>query len=146
MIGPKLEKMTISGFDLPFTNRTKRRLVKSVNHQEKDGHEEEQIIRFWRQSEADLSIVFVAALQNPSSTILPRAVPLSICACTRRNVAASILPAVSVAVDRMRPASTSAATSFSNCPWRAMSGVPNIERVNIRLPSPWRWRPQKALK
>ena len=123
--------MTISGFDLTFTNRTKRRLVKSVNHQEKDEHEEEQIIRFWRQSEADLSIVFVAALQNPSSTILPRAVPLSICACTRRKVAASILPAVSVAVERMRPASTSAATSVSICPWRAMSGVPNIERVNI---------------
>lgn len=67
MIGPKLEKMTISGFDLPFTNRTKRRLVKSVNHQEKDGHEEEQIIRFWRQSEADLSIVFVARIGNSTA-------------------------------------------------------------------------------
>ena len=33
--------------------------------------------------------------QNPSSTILPRAEPLSICACTVRRVAASILPATS---------------------------------------------------
>ena len=43
---------------------------------------------------------------------MPCAVPLSICAWTARRVAASILPAISVAVERMRPASTSAATSF----------------------------------
>jgi hypothetical protein len=31
--------------DLPPTSRTKLKLVKSVNHQENDGHEEEQIHR-----------------------------------------------------------------------------------------------------
>ncbi|MBP7532539.1 MAG: hypothetical protein KA775_12020, partial [Ottowia sp.] len=31
--------------DLPPTSRTRLKLVKSVNHQENDGHEEEQIHR-----------------------------------------------------------------------------------------------------
>ncbi|MBP8276931.1 MAG: hypothetical protein KAX55_08585, partial [Propionivibrio sp.] len=33
------------GDDLPPTSRTRLKLVKSVNHQENDGHEEEQIHR-----------------------------------------------------------------------------------------------------
>lgn len=33
--------------DLPPSSRTNLKLVKSVNHQENDGHEEEQIHRGW---------------------------------------------------------------------------------------------------
>ena len=37
--------LLISYIDLPPASRTSLKLVKSVNHQENDGHEEEQIHR-----------------------------------------------------------------------------------------------------
>ncbi len=43
------------------------------------------------------------SVQNPSSTILPRARPLSMSACARLRFLASIRPKCSVSVVRMRP-------------------------------------------
>jgi transposase InsO family protein len=40
-----VRKTALAESDLPPTSRTKLKLVKSVNHQENDGHEEEQIHR-----------------------------------------------------------------------------------------------------
>src|SRR4029077_2589838 len=48
--------------------------------------------------------------QNPSSTILPRALPVSSSACARLRFAALMVPKWSAIVVRILPASTSAAT------------------------------------
>jgi hypothetical protein len=48
--------------------------------------------------------------QNPSTTILPRALPVSSSACARLRFAALMVPKCSATVVRILPASTSAAT------------------------------------
>ena len=68
---------------------------------------------------------------HPSSTILPRDLPLSSSACARLRLAALMAPKVWSSVVRNTPLSMRSATSLSSMCWPIMSGVWNDERVNI---------------
>jgi hypothetical protein len=68
---------------------------------------------------------------NPSSTILPRALPVSSRTCACLRFAALLVPKCSATVVRILPASTSSATLSRSACCSAMSAVCSLERVNI---------------
>src|SRR4051812_10652079 len=73
----------------------------------------------------------ISRFYHPSSTILPRDLPLSSSACARFKFAALMVPKVWSSVVRSTPLSMRSATSLSSMCWPIMSGVWNEERVNI---------------
>src|SRR5258708_31489409 len=75
--------------------------------------------------------VWLVGAYHPSSTILPRDVPVSKSACARLRLKALMVPKILSSVVRSTPLSMRSATSLSRWPCALMSGVWNAERVAI---------------